>query len=122
MPQGLLAEGEGSSMSMTMTTRRELYKLRELMHFILGGAGATPRREGDKALLCYFCEKVLDETDFTQHGEAVGPKFSVKLSIHHVNGFHDDQRMENKALSHTKCHKAHHRKVANALRREAEEE
>lgn len=104
-------------MSMTAASRRELYKLRELVHFLLGGGGATPQ-PGYGPYCCFFCRKPLDEyaADFKTHGNSVGPKFLEKLSIHHINGNHDDNEDSNKALCHTKCHKGHHRKLANHAR------
>lgn len=111
-------------MSMTLSSRREFYKLRELVHFLLCGAGATrrvlKRVDGEVifgSFLCWFCVEPLDAyTDFSEHGEAVGPKFTAKLTIHHVDGNHENNALLNKALCHTKCHKSHHRKEANAQR------
>ena len=105
---------------MTMSLRRELYKLRELISFTLAGAGATERTVNGP-LTCWFCKKPLDTNLFVRPGEAPGPRFTAKLSIHHVNGDHDDQRMENKALCHTKCHKSYHRSKSNAARAAMEE-
>lgn len=104
-------------MSMTLTSRREFYKLRELVHFLLAGAGATPRTGERGSFICCFCRKELDDyTDFVKHGNATGPKFLAKLTIHHVNEDHQDNRLENKALCHTSCHKSHHRTMANKVR------
>lgn len=97
-------------------TRRELNKLRELVHFLLQGAGATPftRSEGFK---CYFCGNELDtKSAFVSHGNAVGPKLMAKITVHHINGVHEDNAPMNKTLCHTTCHKRHHRKLANELR------
>lgn len=104
------------------STRRELHKLRELMHFILNGAGVTkhalidsdPPRIG--ALLCCFCKEPLSNVEFEKHGNSIGPRFTERLSIHHVNGDHEDNSESNKALCHTKCHKSHHRTLANTAR------
>lgn len=103
-------------MSMTLASRRELSKLRELVHFLLAGAGASHRSlQGD--YVCCFCLEPMHDADFVRHGNAVGPKFTEKLSIHHVNEDHDDNRMSNKALAHTSCHKGHHRSLANKMRK-----
>lgn len=102
---------------MTASSRRELYKLRELVHFLLQGAGATPRSESGY-LCCYFCKVKLDEygKEFEKHGNSVGPKFLEKISIHHVDGNHDNNVLLNKALAHVRCHKGWHRRLANEAR------
>lgn len=103
-------------MSMTARSRTEMYKLRELVHFLLHGAGAS-LRTGTHALLCYFCKKPLgDYADFETHGNAKGPKFDAEISIHHVDGDHANNEMSNKALCHRSCHKSHHRRQANEER------
>lgn len=91
---------------MSPSIRRELYKLRELCAFLLKGR------------ICYFCNKPISEAAemFTEHGNSVGPKLLDKISIHHINGDHNDNRDENKALCHTSCHKSYHRREANLAR------
>lgn len=111
-------------MSMTLSSRREFYKLRELVHFLLAGAGVSVRLGPKDALvdawgafLCFFCKKKLDDyTDFEEHGEAKGPKFTAKITIHHVDGNHENNALSNKALCHTSCHKSYHRTLANTQR------
>lgn len=103
------------------STRRELHKLRELMHFVLNGAGATPQEEENRSgsygkYCCFFCKKPLSGVEFEKHGNSIGPRFTEKLSIHHVDGNHDNNEESNKALSHTSCHKSHHRSLANKQR------
>lgn len=100
---------------MTAASRRELYKLRELIHFFLQGAGQTPRSENG-ALLCFFCKDALSEVEFEKHGNSVGPKFEERISVHHVDGNHDNNELTNKAAAHTPCHKSYHRRLANELR------
>lgn len=102
-------------MAMTLTSRKELYKLRELVHFLLAGAGSSSR-SGGGTILCCFCKATVHDLEFITHGNSIGPKFNEALSIHHVNGDHDDNRMANKALCHTSCHKSHHRAEANRAR------
>ncbi len=102
-------------MAMTLRSRRELYKLRELIDFLLQGPGGTRLHKTTKAPLCYFCEHSLVESDFAKHGESVGPKMDVQITVHHVNHDHDDQRHSNKALCHTRCHRSYHRSKANAV-------
>lgn len=98
---------------MSRAMRNELNKLRELVHFLLQGAGVTPRAESG-ALLCYFCrEQVADYADDVQHGNATGPKLDIKLTIHHVDGNHSNTTLSNEALCHTTCHKRFHRQKTN---------
>lgn len=102
---------------MTATSRKELNKLRELVHFLLRGAGGTPRGPSG-AFRCVFCNTGLDYAeDFITHGNAIGPKFTEKLSIHHLDGNHDNNDDMNKAICHTKCHKGYHRRIANEARK-----
>lgn len=101
---------------MTASSRRELYKLREIVHFLLAGAGASLRAPVTSAIMCVFCHDELHDEEFTTHGNSVGPKFEGGLTIHHKNGNHDDNRMENKQLCHTSCHKSFHRTVSNNRR------
>lgn len=93
-------------MAMTLTSRKEFYKLREIAHFLLVGK------------VCVFCSKPLSPTaeQFTTHGNTIGPKFTDKLTVHHIDGDHSNNAHENKALCHTSCHKSHHRREANVAR------
>lgn len=55
-------------------------------------------------MACYFCKEQLA-------AEAVLPKRKVdELTIHHINGDHSDNCIENRTLAHRKCHKAWHMK------------
>lgn len=102
---------------MSPASRQELNKLREIVHFLLAGAGGSHRDPITGAVQCCFCHLFIDDyTEFDKHGNSVGPKLNVQLTIHHVDGNHDNNELENKALSHTRCHKSYHRKLANALR------
>lgn len=104
-------------MAMTLTSRRELYKLREIMHFLLQGSLDNNLNEDSNTLVCYFCRKSFAYAEeFNTHGNTIGPKFAEKLSIHHLDGNHENNERENKALCHTSCHKSHHRREANAAR------
>lgn len=111
-------------MAMTLTSRKELYKLREVVHFLLQGSlenNLTRIHDvaGEYAttLVCYFCRKPFSYAqEFVTHGNTYGPKFAEKLSVHHLDDNHDNNVRENKALCHTSCHKSHHRKAANAAR------
>ena len=103
---------------MTPSSRRELYKLRELVHFLLCGAGGSERNFMTQQIICCFCHRELDEyaKAFERHGNSVGPKFDVQITVHHKDGNHDNNEPENKALCHTTCHKSYHRKEANLVR------
>jgi hypothetical protein len=102
-------------MSMTLRSRRELYKLRELVDFLMQGPGGTPLGPTGMPLCC-FCKRPMTKSSFEKHGESVGPKFVERLTIHHINHDHYDNTHSNKALCHTSCHKSYHRKKANAAR------
>jgi hypothetical protein len=102
-------------MAMTLQSRKELYKLREIVHFLLAGAGATPHTPAGH-FCCYFCKKLMHDLDFIRHGNSTGPKFNASISIHHIDGNHGNNDMMNKALCHASCHKSHHRKEANLAR------
>lgn len=102
-------------MAMTLASRKELYKLREIVHFLLAGAGGS-RRGADGSIICCFCGAHMHDLEFVEHGNTTGPKFNAAVSIHHINGDHDDNEMDNKALCHASCHKGHHRAEANRAR------
>lgn len=96
-------------MAMRPSSRRELYKLRELVHFLLVGK------------TCPFCLEPLSPTaeEWDKHGDAVGPVFQDSLTVHHVDGNHGNNEHSNKVLCHTKCHKSYHRRLENQKRSEA---
>lgn len=91
---------------MKASSRKELYKLREIVHFLL---------QGKK---CSICKKPLSATAeaFNEHGNSVGPKFADTLTIHHLDGNHENNEQSNKSLVHTPCHKSYHRRLSNTLR------
>lgn len=95
-------------MAMRKDSRRELNKLRELVHFLLVGQK------------CFFCNKPLSTTaeTFVEHGNATGPALDERISVHHVDGDHSNNQHDNKALCHLKCHKSHHRRENNLKRGE----
>lgn len=96
--------------------RRELNKWREIGHFLLQGADATPKHQ-DGSFACYFCLKSLGTySDFEEHGGATGPKLTERITIHHIDGVHENNAKGNKSLCHTKCHKSYHRTLANMAR------
>lgn len=114
-------------MAMTMTSRRELYKLREIVHFVLAGAGGSKQENENPtgaygAFVCFFCQKPMHDLNFITHGNSTGPKFDCAVSIHHIDGNHDNNEMLNKALCHSACHKSHHRREANLSRAAARKE
>jgi hypothetical protein len=91
------------------TTRRELHKLRELVHVLL--AGRT----------CGFCRKpLLTVTNTYKIGEGRGAPVNHDLTWHHRDGDHHNDDPANLALTHDGCHRAYHaRQRARAARRAA---
>lgn len=73
---------------MQRSTNRRIRKLEELVGFMFS----------EKIRKCFFCKVVLEYKDFKA------------TTIHHINGIHEDDRPENKTLSHRRCHKAFHLK------------
>lgn len=55
--------------------------------------------QSDDRHKCFFCGESLLEADV------------LKITVHHINEDHEDNRPENLALSHEKHHRAHHAKV-----------
>jgi len=81
-----------------LAEQREVRKMRELVHFLLCGR------------TCYFCRKPLSPLAdaWCAHGNSEGPQFTDEITIHHIDGNHENNAPENKALAHRACHKAHH--------------
>lgn len=52
---------------------------------------------------CCICGKPFTEDDLPTRGIDL-------LTEHHLNGIHEDDRLENRALAHRRCHKSHHTK------------
>jgi len=46
---------------------------------------------------CYFCDGKFENV--------------LKITVHHVNGDHSDNRKENLSLAHEKCHRSYHAKI-----------
>lgn len=81
---------------MRNSIRRELNKLREIARVALAGQR------------CYFCGKpLLAPADFAA-GNGNGPPLTDKLTVHHKNEDHSDNRPSNHALCHQTCHKKYH--------------
>lgn len=103
-------------MAMTLTSRKELYKLREIVHLLLH-VPLVHNLDSEKRIVCAFCRQPLHyDLEFKTHGNAIGPKLTEKISIHHVDGDHKNDVDTNKALSHRKCHKSYHRSLSNKAR------
>lgn len=104
---------------MTATSRKEMNKLREVVHFLLtctleNNAVVTP---GGTRIVCYFCRKnLMEDEEWNKHGNSTGPKLAAKITIHHIDDNHDNNVDENKALCHRSCHKGYHRRIANEQR------
>jgi hypothetical protein len=79
-----------------------LNKLRELFWLMIRGKK------------CCFCHNAFLEDDrfeVMRHGDGTGEPLSMKITIHHWNGLHSDNRPGNHRLAHSSCHKAHHAKT-----------
>jgi hypothetical protein len=85
-------------MAMRKSSRRELNKLRELLWFFVRGK------------TCYFCKQALapDQKRITDGDGTAEPFTALDITLHHLNGDHDDKAKSNERLSHFSCHKAHH--------------
>ena len=92
---------------MRSSVRSELAKLRELTHFLLTGRA------------CFFCNGPLLTVACgkVKHGDGAGPKLRDKITIHHIDGDHDNDAAENKALAHQSCHKRYHLEIVRAAMR-----
>jgi hypothetical protein len=55
--------------------------------------------ESDDRHKCFFCAESLLEAEL------------LKITVHHINGNHEDNRSSNLALSHECCHRGYHAKV-----------
>jgi hypothetical protein len=89
---------------MRNSLRSELAKLRELAHFLLTGR------------YCFFCGELLLTVvcGKVKHGDGAGPKLRDKITIHHIDGNHENDAEDNKALAHQSCHKRHHLALVRA--------
>lgn len=86
-------------MAMRKSTRRELRKLRELVHVLLSGKR------------CCFCKEPILEVEDGFQGSGDGPQLEIKVTIHHKDGDHDNNDPRNHRLAHQSCHKRHHMKL-----------
>ncbi len=86
-------------MAMRKSTRSELNKLRELFWYFIHGKR------------CAICkEKFVEDDVYTlhRHGDGTGAPLSMRLTIHHKNGDHDDNERSNHGLVHATCHRRYH--------------
>ena len=91
---------------MRRSTRRELHKLREIVHVLL--AGRT----------CPFCKAPLLTTENTYKvGESRGAPVNADLTWHHKDGDHYNDDRANLALTHDTCHRAYHARERAKARR-----
>lgn len=92
---------------MRKSTRQELRKCRELLHFLLRGK------------TCYFCGKSLDDVEsYAKDGDGQGSPIARNITIHHKDLDHDNDAESNKALSHSTCHRSFHLILRWALQHE----
>lgn len=82
---------------MRKSTRQELRKSRELIRFLLRGK------------CCYFCKReLMKDESYAKDGDGQGSPIARRITIHHVDGNHDNDKRSNKRLAHTRCHKSFH--------------
>lgn len=86
---------------MRNSTKRELYKLRELARFFM------------RDLCCFFCKKGLMPRSKckAKDGDGRGSPIDPKITVHHVDGNHSNDRRSNKRLCHTRCHKRYNARI-----------
>lgn len=95
-------------MAMSKLIRKELGKLREVVWYFLSAKKPSNR--------CFFCKGILltDEQKemlvegWVRFGNAAAPPLDLGITMHHLNGDHDDNRPKNVSPSHDTCHKRHH--------------
>lgn len=68
-------------------------KLKNLVRYMLKMLSSDDKHK------CFFCGDSLLAADL------------LKITVHHINENHEDDRPENLALSHEKCHRGHHAKI-----------
>lgn len=56
--------------------------------------------------ICYFCKEPLDWRTFFRN---ISGSSLDDLTEHHLNGKHFDDNIDNRDLSHRKCHLKYHR-------------
>lgn len=87
-------------MSMRKSTRQELRKCRELLHFFL---------RGEK---CFFCKLPLTQgKSYAKDGDGQGSPISRTITIHHKDLNHGNDAEKNKVLAHDWCHRSFHAKL-----------
>lgn len=90
----------------------------------LARRSASGRRAWLKALArdtfirqrCYFCKRALIQMQ--THGKTSW-WIRAEITVHHINGDHDDDRPKNHALAHAACHRRHHILITARLRGKA---
>lgn len=92
---------------MRKSTRQELRKCRELLHFLLRGK------------LCFFCKTALHTNgSYAKDGDGQGSPIARNITIHHIDLDHDNDAESNKALAHSACHRSFHLMLRWALQNE----
>lgn len=87
-------------MSMRKSTRQELRKCRELLHFML------------RDRCCFFCKKPLLTTgSYAKDGDGQGSPIARNITIHHKDHNHGNDERANKRLSHSSCHRSYHMRL-----------
>jgi len=109
-------------MGMRKGTRQELRKLREMVRWAYAD------------VVCYFCHEPLlthehDDTDYEddeladsfadayQPGDGESSPMNTDVTLHHIDGDHENNDRRNHAWAHRRCHKSHHLAERHAARR-----
>lgn len=50
--------------------------------------------------VCYFCKQNIEPSLVRDN--------PITLTIHHINGNHEDNRIVNQSIAHRSCHKSYH--------------
>ena len=112
-------------MAMSKTIRKELGKARELLWWFL----STPKPSNR----CFFCKGILltDEQKetliegFVRFGNAAAPPLLLEITLHHLDGNHDNNKPVNLTPAHESCHKKFHARLVfakiNGIKRSVEQ-
>lgn len=92
-------------MSMSLNSRREITKMRELLWFFIV----------KYKVKCFFCKQsILHPDDISislpnlRLGNGTAPPLELDMTIHHKDEDHDNNDPGNWEIGHDVCHRRHH--------------